>query len=197
MKDISQRKIRPVALFDLDGTLADYDSAIERDLYTILGPQDFANWRVNQDKPRIRNAIKLIRSQPGWWTRLEKLQDGFRVLELARKLMFSINVLTKGPFNHPHSWSEKVDWCRENVSDAAITITEDKSLVYGKILVDDYPPYVTEWLAFRPRALVILPNRLWNQGLEHPQILRYKDNLPEVEAALIDIVNKWKISTDG
>ena len=184
MKEIARRKNRFVALFDLDGTLADYDSALARDLKLLLTPEDFENWRANQDEPRIKNHIRLIRAQPGWWLKLAKLEDGFQLLQLVRELGFSLNILTKGPFSNSNSWSEKVEWCRQHVSDAAVTITEDKSLVYGKILVDDWPPYVTDWLAFRPRGLVILPDRPWNQCLEHPQIIRYRDNLSEIRSAL-------------
>lgn len=187
MNDLQRRK-KLVALFDLDGTLADYDTALERDLKATLSEEDYANWRVNQEKPRIKRLIRLIRSQPDWWVNLAQLKDGFEVLQIARDLMFSINILTKGPYNHPNSWTEKVAWCRKNVPDASITITEDKSLVYGKLLVDDWPDYVTSWLEFRPRGLVILPDRPWNQGLEHPQIIRYKNNLPEIRKALESLV---------
>lgn len=173
-----------VALFDLDGTLADYDSALDRDIRQCLPPDSDIDWRINQDKPYIKNLIKLIRSQPDWWLNLNSLQDGFLLLNLFREYRFNINILTKGPFNHSNSWSEKVDWCRSRVPDASITITENKSLVYGKVLVDDWPSYVEGWLAFRPRGLAILPDRPWNQGLEHPQIIRYKDNLPEIRAAI-------------
>lgn len=100
--------------------------------------------------------------------------------------------MTKGPFHNSNSWSEKVDWCREHVTDASITMTEDKSLVYGRVLFDDWPQYVESWLEFRPRGVVILPDRPWNQGLEHSQIVRYKNNLPEIENAIAEVANKWK-----
>lgn len=174
--------LQPVALFDLDGTLADYDGALDRDLHSVLPPGFADSWRSNQELPYMKNLIRLIRSQPGWWTRLKKLDDGFKLLELLESKNFNINILTKGPYNHPNSWSEKVVWCRENVPNAQIIISENKSLVYGKILVDDWPPYVEGWLKHRRRGLVILPDRPWNSGLEHPQVVRYKgeENLPEV-----------------
>lgn len=179
-----------VALFDLDGTLADYDEALDRDIKTVLPPEYEDCWRANQDKPFIKNLIKLIRSQPDWWTKLKRLQDGFELLSLLKEMGFSLNILTKGPYNHPNSWGEKVSWCREHVAGAAVTITEDKSLVYGKILVDDWPPYVEAWLKHRPRGLVIMPDRPWNQGCEHPQIIRYKNNLPEIRRRVEEILGR-------
>jgi len=181
------KQSEPVALFDVDGTLADYHAAMQRDLSVILTPDDYQLWTKGIETERIKAAIKLIRSQPNWWINLAKLQDGFDLLQVVRDMKFSINILTKGPFNHPNSWSEKVEWCRKYVSDAAITITENKSLVYGKVLVDDWPPCVIDWLAFRPRGLVILPDRPWNQDLQHKQVIRYKNNLSEIKTCLIKL----------
>jgi len=55
-----------------------------------------------------------------------------------------------------------------------VTLTEDKGLVYGKVLVDDWPPYIERWLTWRPRGLVIMPARRWNATFTHPQVLRYE-----------------------
>jgi len=45
-------------------------------------------------------------------------------------------------------------------------------MVYGRALVDDWPPYVEAWLEYRPRGLVIMPDRPWNQGFSHPNVVR-------------------------
>jgi hypothetical protein len=66
-----------------------------------------------------------------------------------------------------------------------VTISSDKSMVYGRVLMDDWPGYVVEWLKARPRGLVIMPDRPWNQGFEHPRMVRYYgDNDGEVFEAL-------------
>tara|TARA_Y100000310_G_C20512920_1_gene729762 strand:+ start:436 stop:588 length:153 start_codon:yes stop_codon:yes gene_type:complete len=49
-----------------------------------------------------------------------------------------------------------------------MTITEDKGIVYGKVLVDDYPCYIKRWLENRPRGLVIMPAHSYNRDFEHP-----------------------------
>jgi hypothetical protein len=183
-----EQRSKLVALVDLDGTLADYDTAITRDLEPLLAPGE-ENTRASHALPHIRARIKLIRSQPGWWKKLKLLEGGFKMLDLLRSLDFSLNILTKGPSSNINAWTEKVKWCQCHVPDAAITITQDKSLVYGKVLFDDWPPYVTAWLKYRPRGLVIMPAHVWNRDFEHPQVIKYTgDNLDEVEARLVELV---------
>ena len=70
-------------------------------------------------------------------------------------------------------------------SDQRITITQDKGLVYGKVLVDDYPVYVVRWLEWRPRGLVIMPANPSNVRFTHPNVIRYDStNIDEVKAAI-------------
>jgi 5'-nucleotidase len=57
--------------------------------------------------------------------------------------------------------------------DASITITEDKSLVYGRVLVDDFPPYVDRWLKWRKNGVAIMPAAKYNETYIHPNMIRY------------------------
>jgi hypothetical protein len=83
------------------------------------------------------------------------------------------------------AWTEKVQWCVEFIPDASITLTEEKAIVYGKILVDDYPPYFLPWLNVRPRGLVIAVAQPWNKDIEHPNLVRYDGtNLSQVADAI-------------
>ena len=87
------------------------------------------------------------------------------------------------------AWGEKLEWCRLHLpEDVQVTLTEDKGLVYGRVLVDDWPPYVLRWLEWRKRGLVIMPAREWNEGFEHRQVIRYVagQNDAEVLQALTD-----------
>ena len=183
---------RLVALVDLDGTLANYSKAVFDGLELLRGPDEpLVLPNFGEEPPYIKNRIRLIRSVPSWWEELEPLPMGFKIVELLRKYNFSLNILTKGPWSNSNAWTEKVKWCRKYIADAAVTITEDKSIVYGKILVDDYIPYVESWLEFRPRGLVIMPAQPWNTGFEHPNVIRAtKDNLHEVEIRIVETVEK-------
>jgi 5'-nucleotidase len=175
-----------VALVDMDGTLCDYEGAMARDLEKIRNPQEPPlKMRESHSDPWLRERVELIRRQPGWWAGLERLKLGFDVLEELRSLEFELHILTKGPAQATSAWTEKLQWCQRHVPDARVTVTMDKGLVYGKVLVDDWPEYIERWLTWRPRGLVIMPAQPWNEDFRHPNVLRYDGrNLDGVKASL-------------
>lgn len=181
-----------IALFDLDGTLADYDGALKRDLDKIRAPEEkpLSEENLYHMNPHLEARRHMITSQSGWFLRLEKFQLGFDILEEVRKRGFKVVVLTKGPTSKYNAWSEKVEWCSRYLpSDIeGVTITHNKGLVYGKILVDDYPPYVQQWLNARPRGLVIMPAHEYNKDFSHPNVIRYDGTNLEDVLARIDLV---------
>jgi len=165
-----------IALVDLDGTVADYDAAQTRDLELLRSPEETGPVVIHGkgDWPEhYRARVNLIRNQSGWWRKLDRLDDGFRVVDMMRRIGFEIHVLTKGPKSSSNAWTEKVEWCQEHMPGDLVTISSDKSMVYGRALMDDWPPYVAAWLEARPRALVIMPDRPWNQGYRHERCIRY------------------------
>jgi FMN phosphatase YigB (HAD superfamily) len=175
-------KPEKIALFDMDGTLCDYDKAMQRDLKKIITPGEVIPTNLHEARQKYwRNRVDIIRVQPGWWAKLPKFKLGFQILKIAQNCGFQIHILTKGPSSKPNAWREKVEWIRmqRELDDAKITITEDKGLVYGRILVDDFPPYVMRWLEWRPRGLVIMPAQPWNEGMAaSPNIMRYDGSRP-------------------
>ena len=164
-----------IALFDLDGSLADYEGAMARDLELIRGPDEPVYPVFMTDRPEfLKRRAALIRKTPGWWENLPALQTGLYVLHEALGLGYEAHVLTKGPYNADNAWTEKVRWCKKHLPDSVqITITQDKGLVYGKVLFDDFPEYVERWLEWRPRGLVIMPVAPGNEHFSHPNVLRY------------------------
>ena len=110
----------------------------------------------------------------------------FLILKEIQKLKFDIHILTKGPWRSSNAWTEKVEWCREHVPGIPLTITQEKSLVYGRVLVDDWTPYYESWLKVRPRGLVVVPAQPWNRDVIDARILRFRDSrdLPALRAAL-------------
>jgi len=183
---------RPVALIDMDGTLCDYHGAMKRDMLKILSRHESLNEEFHKDKRTyITNRMDMIKNQPNWWLNLEKLESGFEILEMLHSLDFENHILTKGPTKTTAAWSQKIEWCKENIPehiDHSVLMTEHqegKGLVYGKVLVDDYPPYVLSWLKYRPRGLVILPNQRWNANFTHPNVIRFNDkNKVKIKEAL-------------
>ena len=182
------------ALLDLDGSLADYDKIMRARMETLRAPEEpphVDRFVTLSEPPHIEARRKLIQAQPGFWRGLPRIDRGFQVVEVMRRIGFGLHVLTKGPRSTSIAWSEKLDWCIDNIPDAMVTVTADKSAVYGRALLDDFPPYFTSWLLVRPRGLVVCVDQPWNADyrkggpLEHPNVLRFDgSNLAELEARL-------------
>jgi len=156
--------MKPIALVDMDGTVADFDGAMRRELALLRAPgePETHDETIYEDVPHIKVRRRLIKGRPGFWRNLEPIQRGMDLVTALQWLGFGIHALTKGPRSTPVAWKEKVEWCVEHLPDAMITLTEDKSLVYGKVLADDWPAYYRPWLAHRPRGMVIVPRQPWN-----------------------------------
>jgi 5'-nucleotidase len=174
------KQIEKIALFDLDGTLCDYDKTIEEAYNRLMkSPDDlpYRHFKQNEEPPCFKERIRKIRNEDGWWEKLPKLKLGFDILKVAKEYDFKIHILTKGPYSSDNAWTEKVRWVKKNIKtdypDAKLTITEDKGLVYGTVLVDDWIEYIERWFTWRPRGLVIMPAHPWNEGYSHPNVIRY------------------------
>ncbi|MCI0700786.1 MAG: hypothetical protein L0241_06870 [Planctomycetia bacterium] len=179
-----------IALFDMDGSLADYDAAMVRALEELRSPDEpvvsVENlWKIEKEE-HLRARMRLIKSQPGWWLNLSAIPKGMQILRLCQQLGFDVHVLTKGPKKHSHAWDEKVQWCQRYIGpDVDIHVTSDKGLVYGKLLYDDYPDYMLRWLAHRRRGLGIMPVTPNNRDFTHPNVVKWDgSNLEEVTRAI-------------
>ncbi len=179
---------KPDALIDMDGSVADFDTVMRADQLKLLAPGEEPRLSAEDEEnyPYVKARRRLIKGQPEWWFNLPRLERGFRVVDMMRDLKFRLHVLTRGPKPLPNAWTEKVRWCQKHIPDAQISVTNaEKGQVYGRVLMDDWVPYVLPWLKRRPRGLVILPDQPWNQGFAHPQVVRHTDaNDAEVYALL-------------
>jgi 5'(3')-deoxyribonucleotidase len=190
-----------IILFDMDNTLVNYESQLLYDYQMLLSPEEKEKfnpkdifWLDSNDYPHIKNRIRLIKSVPGWWENLPKNKIGFKILEMALEIGFNVHILTKGPYSNPTAWAEKLKWCRKNLvyAKAKVTITEsDKSLVYGRILVDDYVPFMKSWLEHRPRGIGLMPHCWYNENYIHDRVLKCdKINLALIKHVLLNAYNR-------
>ncbi len=171
-----------IALIDMDGTLCDYDGEMKRQLSLLLNIRE----QEARDE-QYDNVRDLIKRQSGFWRDLKPIDDGFIVLKMLQERGLRPHVLTKGPYNTTSAWTEKVEWCRKHIPNIPVTITENKSLVYGRILFDDWPRYCETWLLNRPRGLVLMLAYDYNKGFDEKypnQVVRVDNNWDEVEYAI-------------
>ena len=183
--------MKKIALFDLDDTLAAYSDALKRDLELLRSPYEpeISDLLFTKDS-YLETRRQMITSQVGWWLKLEKFKLGWDILEEVKKLDFQIVILTKGPSSKFSAWSEKVEWCSNHLKEYidGVTITHNKGIVYGKLLVDDYPDYISDWLKWRPRGLVIMPANDRNKDFKHQNVVRYDgSNLDDVVQRLSEL----------
>ncbi|HBF34697.1 TPA: hypothetical protein DDW35_09045 [Candidatus Sumerlaeota bacterium] len=179
-----------IALIDLDNTLVDYTGGIVTSLNKIRSDQEPVLTRENCFQEPLpqwqKERMWLLRLVPGWWRDLPVNSLGMELFEIARDIGFELHILTQGPSSDPNAWKEKVEWCRAHLQgDYKITITEDKSNVYGRVLVDDYPKYMSAWMTHRPRGLGIMPGNAYNQTFSHERVLVCNaSNLDEARARM-------------
>jgi hypothetical protein len=180
-----------IALFDMDGTLCDFEKSFTESMRLIQSPDEkpFIATHLKKYSDYIQNRKNLILSSVEWWENIPQLKLGFDIWNFVGLLKMRRVILTQGPKRNANAWSGKKKWIDKNIGqDIEITITRNKGLVYGKILVDDWPEYIVDWLEWRPRGLVIMPASNDNKNFKHPQAIRYDgNNFSEVVNAIRNI----------
>ena len=100
-------------------------------------------------------------------------------------------ILTQAPRLNPSSLTGKKLWLDQYLPGVDFTMTRDKGLVYGKVLVDDYPKYIDRWLEWRRNGLVIMPGNKSNLDYKNPQVIRYDGtNFEAVKKAFEAVKNR-------
>lgn len=189
------KKEKPVALFDMDGVLCDYQGQLTKDMKKITAPGEKFFYQVhNKSAPKyIKERERLIKGRDKWWAELPLYRPGWELLELAEKLGFRLMILSKMSGSNPtESAAGKRKWIDKHLGKRVdVTFGDDKGLVYGRVLVDDYPEFLLNWLIHRPRGLAIMPVNSVNRNFKHPQVIRYTGkNLLKVKKLLQEAANR-------
>lgn len=168
-----------VILFDMDGTLCDWFGKIIKDLNTIKGPDEPEITEIPKGgiKKYLRTRLDVLMQRIDWWVDLEPLPLGMDLWNIAGELGFERMILTQGPRRNPEAWTGKKIWVDKFLGiDTKVTITRDKSIVDGAILIDDWPLYVLPWLQEHPSRSVILPQGPHNTTFKHKRSITYTGN---------------------
>jgi 5'-nucleotidase len=88
-----------IALFDMDGTLCDYDGAMQAALEALRSPYEpIGSYGHGDDSPSwLENRRRVVSTVPGFWRDLKPLPVGFMIVDVLTSLGFSLYVMTKGP----------------------------------------------------------------------------------------------------
>src|SRR5262245_60445979 len=117
---------QPMALIDLDGTVADYDRAMREALSKLQSPGEPPLEESLRDAPEwLEERQRLIKQSPGFWRNLPRVQRGFEVVAALRELRFRLMVLSKGPSRTSSAWTEKLLWSQEHLPDAGVAIISE------------------------------------------------------------------------
>jgi hypothetical protein len=174
-------------LFDMDGSLFNHDAAVIEAMNQLAHPSETP---LNADElysidnlPYMKARMDLVRSVPGFWQNLKPIDAGFALWHVAKDLGFECEILTKGPKSKPLAWGEKLLCCQQHLGeDIKVHVVSSKGGFYGKVLYDDYPRYMMDWLNHRPRGLGIMLESPANKDFTHPRVIKYNgDNLAEVK----------------
>jgi hypothetical protein len=184
-----------IALFDMDDTLFDYLGSLRKELEKIRAPNEPEIILNFQKLPQhIKNRIGLITGYESFWSEMPKFQLGWDVFSIAEELGYSNVIATKGPAKNPVAWSGKKKCITEHLGPFCGLVevnNQDKNLIYGHILVDDYPDYVGPWLSVWKESWAILPAHEYNKDYKHPRAIRYDGtNLEEVRKVFQEIKDK-------
>ena len=187
-------KEKPIILFDMDGTLCDFVGAISKDMEKLRYPKEPKyHHSYSDDVPGyIKARERFIKSSQEWWENLPKFKLGWDILKMAKNMGFRIVILTKASRESPDSYAGKKAWIEKNLGgNTEINFSEDKSLVYGRMLVDDSTKFADSWLKHHPRGWVIMPADHNNKDFKHERIVRYTGrNLSQVRKILVWAKNR-------
>lgn len=188
----------PIALVDLGDTLAECTPAVRAALARLrLRGEPEGDDALIPLPAYLEERRRAVMSEPGFWRTLAPRPAGFKLLTLLRDAGFRVHVLTKGPRDAPQAWADKVAWCRVHLPDVLVTVTDDKSVVHGAVLVDDWVPYVDRWQHRWPNGLAIVPAQPWNaECAVGPRRLRDDGRTPNTIAkALRDCRTRLRLLT--
>jgi 5'-nucleotidase len=186
----------PVALIDLGDTLADCTPALRAALSCLRQPGEHeGDEALVPLPPYLESRRRAVMSAPGFWRELAPRASGFELLVLLRDAGFRSHVLTKGPYDAPQVWADKVAWCRANLPGVPVIVTDDKARVHGHVLVDDWLPYVERWQRQWPAGLAIVPAQPWNiHAQSGPRCVRDDGNDRD---AIIAALRNCRETADG
>src|ERR1700744_1458176 len=127
---------QPIALIDLDGSVANMAKALVSALNSMRSPNEVELTEATIDNPPkgLDTRRDYIKQRPGFWQNLEEIPEGMEVVQMMRNAGFVLNILSKGPRKAANAWTEKLLWVQDRIPDADVSIVHVKGRHYGRVL---------------------------------------------------------------
>lgn len=167
-----------VILVDLDGVIADFELGFLNS-WRKKYPQEFyvplkkrQAFKIRDDYPEeLGNRVKGIYFKEGFFKSLPEIPGSIQTIKKLSEGGHQVFICTNPMSGHITCVMEKFEWVREKLGpewDKRIIVTEDKTLVFGDILIDDKPKIVG---LKKPKWKLVLFDQPYNrQGKGLPRI---------------------------
>ena len=170
--------MKKVAFFDLDNSLANYTDTLSADMNALKSPDEVyfdSEYRLTALPGYLKNRMRLIRGQAGWWRNLPPLECGMALLSCAVRNNYDIHILTRGPLDHPSAWAEKLEWCYMHLGrgNFHMHVTSIKDIHQGDFLYDDDVETMQAWLDADESRRGVMPIRKFNANFTHPRLFKW------------------------
>lgn len=153
--------MKPILYFDLDNTLVDFQTGIDRVPKVKASKHQDEKGEVAWDE--VEGIFGLMEPMPGAIEAVKKLKEDFELF-----------ILSTAPWKNPSAWSDKLEWANNHFSDITrvnekgetvgifhkrLILTHRKDLLFrgNEYLIDDRPNNGAEafgdhWIKFGPEG---------------------------------------------
>lgn len=121
-------KMKKIIYIDLDCTLVDFQSGIDR-----TPAEELAKYECDEKGKQHYDDIPGIFSKMG---EMPGARDAFQFLAEH----FDVYILSTAPWNNPSAWSDKLCWVKTHLGEPAykrLILSHHKDLLRGDYLIDD------------------------------------------------------------
>ncbi len=175
----------PIALVDLDDTVADYSFGMHLTLDKLY-PASYGLFPPNLhgDGPdHIEYLRELIYDSSDWWNELSIKVEGDEIVDRLMADGYDVKFITYARLTCPNAWFGKVKWVTGFYPDNELIILSGKrDHIYGDLLFDDNVDNMTGWLDFWPLGIGVLSGIPENREYKHERCIRYENNIEQVLA---------------